>query len=165
MTFSDTWSASRPSTQRALHNQQVLLTAPRWSCDELLEKAQQVYPRETPEPEGLLAGTQLRPYQKQSIAFMLDVERSTEHKGAAMVYHKGVGQPSSVRGGWLADEVRERWSSNLTPASVMPPSLHAAHLTTASVMPPPLHAAHLKAATPHQPHAIFATAASTCMIA
>ena len=35
---------------------------------------------ETPEPAGLLAGTILRPYQKQSLAFMLSVERSTEQR-------------------------------------------------------------------------------------
>ena len=76
----------------------------RWSCDELLEKAQQVYPREEPEPPSLLGGTVLRPYQKQSIAFMLDVERSTDAAQASIVHNRGAGA-STVRGGWLADEV------------------------------------------------------------
>ena len=35
---------------------------------------QQVYPWEEAEPQGLLPGTQLRPYQKQSLAFMLALE-------------------------------------------------------------------------------------------
>ena len=35
---------------------------------------QQVYPWEEAEPQGLLPGTGLRPYQKQSLAFMLALE-------------------------------------------------------------------------------------------
>ena len=48
----------------------------RWSCDRLLKEVEQVYPVEHGEPTGLLAGTTLRPYQKQSLAFMLHVERN-----------------------------------------------------------------------------------------
>ena len=33
---------------------------------------------EEAEPQGLVAGTQLRPYQKQSLAFMLAIENSTD---------------------------------------------------------------------------------------
>ena len=99
-------AADRSSSIAPSHVQIApVVTAPRWSCDELLEKAQQVYPRETPEPPGLVAGTTLRPYQKQSIAFMLDVERSNDPKGEGRVHHPGVQEASVVRGGWLADEV------------------------------------------------------------
>ena len=73
----------------------------RWPCDELLAAIQQVYPIEEPEPRGLEPSIKLRPYQKQSLRFMMDVERSTD---ASMLGHNdstGLG----VRGGWLADEM------------------------------------------------------------
>ena len=55
---------------------------------------EQVYPVEAAAPAGLKAT--LRPYQAQSLAFMLDVERSTD---ALLRGDNG------VRGGWLADEM------------------------------------------------------------
>ena len=71
---------------------------------------QQVYPWEEAEPQGLLPGTQLRPYQKQSLAFMLDVERSTDpqllglrKKGDCDSRVNAI-QDHSVRGGLLCDE-------------------------------------------------------------
>ena len=45
---------------------------------------------------GLAQGIALRPYQKQSLAFMCDVERS---KAKSLVGSDG------QRGGWLCDEV------------------------------------------------------------
>ena len=74
----------------------------RWSCDELLKATEMVFPIEEPEPVGLVAGTRLRPYQKQSLAFMKQVERATEHatEGRSTIYPGLV-----IRGGWLADEV------------------------------------------------------------
>lgn len=67
-----------------------------WSGDQLLEAVTQVYPREEAEPRGLRKGTQLRPYQRQSLAFMTDVEQS---KGKSLLGSDG------QRGGWLCDEV------------------------------------------------------------
>ena len=74
----------------------------RWSCDELLKATEMVFPIEEPEPVGIVAGTRLRPYQKQSLAFMKQVERATEHatEGRSTIYPGLV-----IRGGWLADEV------------------------------------------------------------
>jgi len=75
----------------------------RWSCDELLRAVQVVYPVEEPEPPGLVAGTQLRPYQKQSLAFMLAIERGGTAAQAAS--SSSSSSAADVRGGWLADEV------------------------------------------------------------
>ena len=49
----------------------------RWSCDKMLAGTEQVYPVETSEAQcpGLKAGVSLRPYQKQSLAFMIHIER------------------------------------------------------------------------------------------
>ena len=88
---------------------------------------QQVYPVEEAEPQGLVAGTQLRPYQKQSLAFMLAAEapepeeqeqpepRSSSSASSSKMPIKVKQQqlqPSAspaaaaaMRGGWLADEV------------------------------------------------------------
>lgn len=90
----------------------------------------QVYPVETPPPPGLAAGITLRPYQKQSLAFMLDIERSTDpsllgqpdelkkkRKRVAVAWVGGrpvysspddAGSTHSVRGGWLCDEMGMR---------------------------------------------------------
>jgi SNF2 family DNA or RNA helicase len=58
-----------------------------------------VYPKEEPQPAGLLSSITLRPYQKQSLAFMIDLERSTQPETAGRVGGR------TVRGGWLADEM------------------------------------------------------------
>lgn len=68
-------------------------------CDareDLLKAVEQVYPREEPEPEGLLPSIKLRPYQKQSLAFCIDVERS---KDVELLGYRG------QRGGIIADEM------------------------------------------------------------
>ena len=39
---------------------------------------EQVYPVEAPQPAGIAPSITLRPYQKQSLAFMLAVENSTD---------------------------------------------------------------------------------------
>ena len=54
-----------------------------------------------PRDMRFVAGTRLRPYQKQSIAFMKQVERSTD--GELEGLNHALNKP--VRGGWLADEV------------------------------------------------------------
>jgi len=82
---------------------------------------------EEAEPQGLVPGTQLRPYQKQSLAFMLAAEvpepeeaeqpepRSSSASASSSkmpIKIKQQPQPSAspaaaaaMRGGWLADEV------------------------------------------------------------
>ena len=75
----------------------------RWSCDKLLEEIQQVYPVET-EPEGLLEGTTLRPYQRQDVAFMVNVEKNG-HTSAASADAKPGSAAAPVRAGWLCDEM------------------------------------------------------------
>lgn len=59
-----------------------------------MKAVEQVYPVEAPAPSGLKAT--LRPYQAQSLAFMLDVEQSDDAQLAGC---------EDVRGGWLADEM------------------------------------------------------------
>ena len=61
-----------------------------------MEAVRQVYPIEASEPAGLLSSVKLKPYQRQSLAFMLQVERSQE---ADLLGERG------QRGGWLTDEV------------------------------------------------------------
>ena len=39
---------------------------------------EQVYPEEAPQPAGIAPSITLRPYQKQSLAFMLAIENSTD---------------------------------------------------------------------------------------
>jgi DNA repair protein RAD5 len=95
--------------------------------DPTLSQVQQVYPVEEAEPQGLVPGTQLRPYQKQSLAFMLAAEvpepeeaeqpepRSSSASASSSkmpIKIKQQPQPSAspaaaaaMRGGWLADEV------------------------------------------------------------
>ena len=103
-----------------------------WSCDGMLAAIQQVYPVEAAEPAGLLSSITLRPYQKQSLAFMvnlegdasLSVQRSVEtfnvvqnHKtlkrklrfnGVAIDWNghpwTQLGGPT-ITGGWLCDEM------------------------------------------------------------
>ena len=54
------------------------------------------------EPAGLLPSVQLRPYQKQSLAFMLDIEQSTD---SSLLGDQAIGHRRRVRGGILADEM------------------------------------------------------------
>ena len=107
---------------------------PRWSCDKLLKAVEVVYPVEESEPPGFNPSVQLRPYQKQSLAFMLAIERSTDatllgtqagegpklHRkrqrgglsrrdrrdGVTLDQKYGALLPTKrVRGGWLCDEM------------------------------------------------------------
>ena len=48
----------------------------RLSCDQLLKSIEQVYPVEHAEPAGFAPSLKLRPYQKQSLAFMVHVEQN-----------------------------------------------------------------------------------------
>lgn len=105
----------------------------RWSCDRMLAAIQQVYPVEAPEPAGLLQSITLRPYQKQSLAFMVNLEgdaslavrRSVENfnvvqKGAHRFLRTLDGRAhlvnwdtpkwtqrggATISGGWLCDEM------------------------------------------------------------
>merc|ERR1712138_268845 len=75
----------------------------------LLRAVTQVWPVEAPAPPGLVPGTSLRPYQRQSLAFMLDLEnaRSDDRRLGYKTLWK---EPNGVtlfrlRAGWLCDEV------------------------------------------------------------
>ena len=65
-----------------------------------MRRVQQVWPVESAAPPGMAHGVVLRPYQKQSLAFMLGNERAPDAADT-------VGRQSGrrIRGGWLADEV------------------------------------------------------------
>lgn len=99
---------------------------PRLSCDEFLARIQQVYPREETQPATFPSAFTLRPYQRQSLAFMLDVERANDAGllgqraplskmgggrrhyigSAGEVWRAVEGAPKQpARGGWLCDEV------------------------------------------------------------
>ena len=102
----------------------------RWSCDEILKAIEQVYPIEEPEPAGLVPTMKLRPYQKQSLAFMLKLERSTS------LSTRGYNSTTDLhpRGGWLCDEMG---MGLVTRDSCRPePSALCAQCTAHSTAPP-----------------------------
>ena len=75
-----------------------------WSYDRMMEAVQQVFPQEESEPVGLANDIQLRPYQRQSLSFVLQMERnSTKPLAGRRVF--GGSPLSLVRGGWVCDEV------------------------------------------------------------
>ena len=106
-------AAAAPVTSRVLSTSE----RQRWSCERILKEIEQVYPVETPEPAGFAPGISLRPYQRQSLAFMLQIERSDDRRHLGRP-HSGqkTGKSSpysyetasgyySVRGGFLCDEM------------------------------------------------------------
>ena len=64
----------------------------------ILEAVTRVYPEEAQAPAGFTTGITLRPYQRQSLAFMLNVERRTGGELPTLGLQ-------GTRGGWLCDEV------------------------------------------------------------
>ena len=78
-----------------------------------MKAIEQVWPVEAPAPPGLVIGA-LKPYQKQSLAFMLALERAPDGSETAMgrtMVTGGLQGPQHAkyvpapRGGWLASEV------------------------------------------------------------
>ena len=74
------------------------------SMTALLRAVTQVWPVEAPAPQGLAAGTVLRPYQRQSLAFMLDIENARDSDSRVFRSTRW-GGARTLRGGWLCDEV------------------------------------------------------------
>ena len=75
-----------------------------WPCEIFLRELQQVYPIETPEPPGLASTIRLKPYQKQSLAFCLNIEHNTtELDLIGKIVKRNV--EKDVRGCWVADEM------------------------------------------------------------
>ena len=76
-----------------------------------MQEVQQVWPVEAAEPAGLLSSVRLKPYQKQCLAFMLGVERSSDpnlegvRKPCVAGTIAGRTDKFRVRGGWLTSEV------------------------------------------------------------
>ena len=101
----------------------------RWSAEYFLKQIEQVYPVEEPEPAGFAEGVQLRPYQRQSLAFMLANEASSESRLAGIPHGAGMKRyhHQRVRGGWLADEMgastarQTRLSARARPTPELPP--------------------------------------------
>ena len=94
-------AAASSSTSGVPDDNHIAKKVSRWSCDELLAAIQQVYPVEAPEPPGFEPSKTLRPYQKQSLAFMVASEQSTDKATAG--HNEVTNLP--VRGGWLCDEM------------------------------------------------------------
>jgi SNF2 family DNA or RNA helicase len=69
----------------------------RTSVQALLNAVTRVYPKEQAPPPPFC--TTLRHYQKQSLAFMVDVEQSTDRNCARRM------NDADTRGGWLCSEV------------------------------------------------------------
>ena len=81
-----------------------------WTCQRVVKALEQVYPVEPREPKGFRAGAVLRPYQRQSLGFMLDIERSTDaslrgNANRRATYALDGQNVVAPRGGWLCDEV------------------------------------------------------------
>ena len=68
------------------------------NVEAILEAVTRVYPEEAQAPAGFTTGLTLRPYQRQSLAFMLNVERRTGGELPTLGLQ-------GTRGGWLCDEV------------------------------------------------------------
>lgn len=86
------------------------------SMTALLRAVTQVWPVEALAPPGLAPGTALRPYQRQSLAFMLDLENASDSDPrvarcplagrSAGLWLKPNGAPGGrLRAGWICDEV------------------------------------------------------------
>ena len=93
-------AASSSSALMAGHTPTPASEQTRWSAERILKAVEQVYPVEDPDPPGLGPGLSLRPYQRQSVAYMLAMERSTDYS-----LRGNNGRMSNLRGGWLADEM------------------------------------------------------------
>ena len=89
----DAQQQQQQQPQSAASRQRAMLLGP----DELLSAVESVHPVETPEPTGLRADVRLRPYQKQSLAFALELERADDSSL--------LGREGSVRGGFICDEM------------------------------------------------------------
>ena len=74
------------------------------SMGALLRAVTQVWPVEALAPQGLAPGTVLRPYQRQSLAFMLDIENAPDSDSRVFRSTRW-GGARTLRGGWLCDEV------------------------------------------------------------
>lgn len=105
------WQAARVNGAPSVSSSSQKPKPTRWSPQMFYKAVEQVYPVEEPEPSGLLSTIKLRPYQKQSLAFMKAVENSTDPRLAGQP-HVNVGslyvgsRPNFViRGGWLCDEM------------------------------------------------------------
>ena len=96
-----------------------------WTCGLVMSRVEQVYPVEAQEPPGLLEGCRLRAYQKQSLGFMLDVERGNTNVRAVDEARRTLGNQLTPRGGWLCDEVGSTCCqlecSPCIPATHLPP--------------------------------------------
>jgi len=112
-------SSARPHAVVRAPAAPVAPVAPAMSLEELLDAVQQVWPVEESAPPGLLSSIELRPYQKQTLAFCLERERSQQQDASwlgqrsfqepmhpsATPRRSSRGERHGVRGGWICDEM------------------------------------------------------------
>ena len=75
--------------------------AAEYSCERATKEIEQIWPEEAPSPPGLAAGTRLKHYQRQSLAFMVSNERARIIPPS----ETNAAQRPEGTGGWLCDEV------------------------------------------------------------
>jgi len=97
----------RRAEEKRLLEQEAARPERQISCQNLLKRVEQVFPVEAPTPASLRSA-ELRPYQRQSLAFMLELEKApagAETVGAVRVHSQFrspmTGGTYPVRGGWL----------------------------------------------------------------
>ena len=87
-------------------------TTANYSITELMKQVTQVYPEEVREPQSMRSNLSLRPYQKQSLAFALNVERRPSSADQSLLPPVGSypdpaagNRNANCFGGWICDEM------------------------------------------------------------
>lgn len=104
-------SYATPGTVLAPESLPVPAGVDQYSVEHLCAAIEQVWPEEVAAPAKLRCPGGLKPYQRQSLAFMLALEKAPMSSDTVGVGHEYVQDQqrlkwgSRVRGGWLCDEV------------------------------------------------------------
>ena len=98
-------SSSSASSSSASSSSAPVPAPSGWTCERLVNSLVQVYPVEATTPQGLVSTVTLKPYQKQSLQFMLEIEKTTDPKFVGSLQLRPGSTATERRGGWLCDEV------------------------------------------------------------